>query len=65
MQPAQNYVRQSKPTDTVVSLSQRGASQFDFLSALTADTAIDWSKTTMFHLDEYIGISEDTSCKFS
>ena len=34
-----------------------GASQFDFLGALTDDNAIDWTKTTMFHLDEYIGIS--------
>lgn len=34
-----------------------GASQFDFLNTLTADTSIDWTKTTMFHLDEYIGIS--------
>ena len=35
-----------------------GSSQFDFLNALTADTSIDWTKTTMFHLDEYIGISD-------
>ena len=41
-----------------------GASQFDFLSALTADTAIDWTKTTMFHLDEYIGISETHPASF-
>lgn len=34
-----------------------GASQFDFLNALTNDSSIDWTKTTMFHLDEYIGIS--------
>ncbi len=33
-----------------------GASQFGFLEALTSDTRIDWPKTTMFHLDEYIGL---------
>ena len=33
-----------------------GASQFDFLASLTADETIDWDNTTMFHLDEYIGI---------
>ena len=33
-----------------------GASQFDFLATLTADETIDWDNTTMFHLDEYIGI---------
>ena len=41
-----------------------GASQFDFLAALTADTAIDWDKTTMFHLDEYIGIPETHPASF-
>lgn len=41
-----------------------GASQFDFLNALTADTSIDWTKMTMFHLDEYIGISETHPASF-
>ena len=41
-----------------------GASQFDFLAALTADTDIDWDKTTMFHLDEYIGIPETHPASF-
>jgi len=33
-----------------------GVSQFDFLDAFTAKDSIDWSKTTMFHLDEYVGL---------
>jgi glucosamine-6-phosphate deaminase len=33
-----------------------GASQFEFLQALTAADGIDWSKVTAFHLDEYIGL---------
>lgn len=33
-----------------------GASQFGTLQALIADKEIDWSKVTMFHLDEYIGL---------
>lgn len=41
-----------------------GASQFDFLNTLTSDTVIDWTKTTMFHLDEYIGISEKHPASF-
>ena len=41
-----------------------GASQFDFLAALTADETIDWNNTTMFHLDEYIGISETHPASF-
>jgi len=33
-----------------------GASQFEMLNALIAFEGIEWSKVTMFHLDEYIGI---------
>lgn len=33
-----------------------GASQFEFLAALTREQAVDWTKTGMFHLDEYIGL---------
>ena len=35
-----------------------GASQFEFLDFLTQRRDIDWSHTTMFHLDEYVGLSE-------
>ena len=41
-----------------------GASQFDFLNALTDDSDINWKKTTMFHLDEYIGIPETHPASF-
>lgn len=33
-----------------------GASQFEFLESLIAQSGIDWSKVTGFHLDEYIGL---------
>lgn len=33
-----------------------GASQFEFLDALTAASGIDWSCVEVFHLDEYIGL---------
>jgi glucosamine-6-phosphate deaminase len=33
-----------------------GTSQFETLSHVIADNEIDWSKITMFHLDEYIGL---------
>lgn len=33
-----------------------GASQFEMLSSLVEAEGIDWSKVSMFHLDEYIGI---------
>ena len=41
-----------------------GASQFDFLKALTDDCDINWKKTVMFHLDEYIGIPETHPASF-
>jgi glucosamine-6-phosphate deaminase len=38
-------------------IAATGASQFEFLEALTKDrTRVDWSRTTMFHLDEYLGL---------
>lgn len=33
-----------------------GASQIDFLDALTSSSGIDWSRVEMFHLDEYVGL---------
>jgi glucosamine-6-phosphate deaminase len=41
-----------------------GASQFDFLDALTAAPGIDWSRVEMFHLDEYVGLSIEHPASF-
>lgn len=41
-----------------------GTSQFEFLENLTKITSIDWGKTTMFHLDEYVGLSENHPASF-
>jgi glucosamine-6-phosphate deaminase len=41
-----------------------GASQFNFLKHLVAAPGIAWDKTTMFHLDEYIGMSPDHPASF-
>ena len=41
-----------------------GTSQFETLKSLTAREEIDWSKVTMFHLDEYIGLSEEHPASF-
>jgi len=45
-------------------LAATGASQFDFLAALTRRADVDWSKVEMFHLDEYIGIPADHPASF-
>jgi glucosamine-6-phosphate deaminase len=37
-------------------IAATGASQFEFLEALTATPDINWERVEMFHLDEYIGL---------
>lgn len=41
-----------------------GTSQFETLKQLLKDPAIDWSKVTMFHLDEYIGLPITAKASF-
>lgn len=40
-----------------------GASQFETLKQLTAED-VDWSRVVIFHLDEYIGLSENAPASF-
>lgn len=37
-------------------IAATGASQFEFLEALTSAAGIDWERVEVFHLDEYIGL---------
>src|SRR6266700_3517013 len=37
-------------------IAATGASQFEFLDALTSAPNVDWTRVEMFHLDEYIGL---------
>jgi glucosamine-6-phosphate deaminase len=37
-------------------IAATGASQLEFLKALTAVSEMEWKKVEMFHLDEYIGV---------
>ena len=41
-----------------------GASQFEMLAALVTQSGIDWSKITIFHLDEYVGMAETHPASF-
>jgi glucosamine-6-phosphate deaminase len=41
-----------------------GASQFEFLEALTSAPGIDWTRVEMFHLDEYVGLAIDHPASF-
>jgi len=53
-----------KEKGEAVFIAATGASQFEFLKNLTSMPSIDWSKTIMFHLDEYIGIPETHPASF-
>lgn len=39
-------------------------SQVQFLAALTAVADVDWSRVTLFHMDEYLGVSADHPASF-
>ena len=41
-----------------------GTSQFETLRQLVSEPGIDWSKVTMFHLDEYIGLPITAKASF-
>ncbi|TWU40867.1 glucosamine-6-phosphate deaminase [Novipirellula artificiosorum] len=41
-----------------------GSSQFEVLAALVKQPRIDWSKVEGFHLDEYVGLSDDHPASF-
>jgi len=41
-----------------------GASQFEMLEALIQEEGIDWAQVTVFHLDEYVGLSIEHPASF-
>jgi len=45
-------------------IAATGASQFEFLDALTRSREVDWGRVEMFHLDEYVGVSEKEPASF-
>ncbi len=45
-------------------IAATGASQFEFLDALTAMAGVDWARVEMFHLDEYVGLPDTHPASF-
>jgi glucosamine-6-phosphate deaminase len=45
-------------------IAATGASQFEFLGALVATPGIEWGRVDMFHLDEYVGVSDRHPASF-
>ena len=56
---AGRFVRRSTHGKRRRIVAATGASQFEFLDALTAAPGIDWTRVEMFHLDEYVGLPID------
>jgi glucosamine-6-phosphate deaminase len=55
-QAATSIRRAIRQHGTARIIAATGASQFEFLDALTAAPDIDWHSVEVFHLDEYIGL---------
>jgi glucosamine-6-phosphate deaminase len=45
-------------------IAATGAAQFEFLEVLTSLSNVEWPRVEMFHLDEYVGISESHPASF-
>ncbi|WP_193195838.1 glucosamine-6-phosphate deaminase [Nostoc sp. MG11] len=62
---AQSYLKDVlTQQDTAAVLLATGNSQLKFLDALIALGGVDWSRITLFHLDEYLGIAAEHSASF-
>ena len=53
-----------KKRGTTRILAATGASQIEFLEALTRSREVDWANVEMFHLDEYVGIGPEHPASF-
>lgn len=64
-QLAQNYLQDILTQQSAAAvLLATGNSQIKFLDALIALGGVDWSRITLFHLDEYLGIDAAHSASF-
>lgn len=61
---ANALVESAKTFDLVGVVFATGASQMDFLNALTAIQGLPWNRVRGFHMDEYVGMSVDHPASF-
>ena len=62
---AQNYLHNCLiQQDTAAVILATGNSQIKFIEALITLGGVDWSRITLFHLDEYLGIAADHAASF-
>ncbi len=63
---ASNSLRDLLQKQNIVRLlAATGASQIEFLDALTSQPQIEWTRVELFHLDEYVGIGADHPASFA
>lgn len=64
-QRVHEYLRQTLALqESVAAILATGNSQLQFLEHLVKLGGLDWSKITLFHMDEYLGITDDHSASF-
>jgi glucosamine-6-phosphate deaminase len=62
---AAGFIRKAiQEKDTANIILATGTSQFETLRQLLKEPGIVWEQVTMFHLDEYLGLSEDHPASF-
>jgi glucosamine-6-phosphate deaminase len=65
VQQTRSYLTEvAKQQGAIAAILASGGSQIGLLKELTADEGIDWSQMTLFHLDEYLGISGEHPASF-
>jgi glucosamine-6-phosphate deaminase len=62
---AAEYLRQIiRQKGQATAILASAASQLQFLDRLTAASELDWSRVTLFHMDEYLGITDQHPASF-
>lgn len=61
---AQAVAEALKEKDSIAVILATGNSQLSFIRAATERDDIDWSRITVLHMDEYLGMSEDHPASF-
>jgi len=62
---AAGFIRQAIESEEQANIIlATGTSQFEVLNQLIKEPGIDWGKVVMFHLDEYIGLSQSSPASF-
>src|SRR5688572_15844073 len=53
-----------KEKGSAAAILATGNSQIEFLKKLVSLEGVDWSKITLFHMDEYLGIDQNHKASF-